>query len=518
MKKNSMLLAAAMTFSTVAAMANPFSDVPASHWAFDAVNKLTSNGILQGYPDGTFKGEKNVTRYHLAMVVAKMLSNVEQMMGNGTGTNFVTKADLQTLEKLTVEFADELALLGVKVTALEDDMQVVKEDVAGVKKDVEAIKSHMANGGMEKVAISGDMHVFHGDQVKGQVGPGGQWTDAEFRLKFDAKIDENISATVRTVLHADTYGNQLGGAAANWGSVYGSRQNDVDLAFIDMKNMLFKGDLRIGRDYMSHGSALVLNDYVDAIQFSKKAGAVDLGINMIYGGDWFGRSDKDLWNINFGYEVKGHKLNLDYYTADYNAAVDADEKGQIIEFNANGELGNNGNFSYELAYISADVERVNADDLKGKLYHVAFKYDTKEAFAAKLAYTSGDDEYIGFLNCDTKVGYHYSYDDEVVSPLEDLRFMGYGNMCDANNFKVELFYKPVNSKHSVRLAYDMYEQDEDGTGVAGMKDEANILTLDYRYQLAENTRVRVGYATLDGDKLSDGIDDDRFFIELYSKF
>ena len=79
MKKNSMLLAAAMTFSTVAAMANPFSDVPASHWAFDAVNKLTANGILQGYPDGTFKGEKNVTRYHLAMVVAKMLTNVEQL-------------------------------------------------------------------------------------------------------------------------------------------------------------------------------------------------------------------------------------------------------------------------------------------------------------------------------------------------------------------------------------------------------------------------------------------------------
>ncbi len=486
------------------------------------------------------------------MVVAKMLSNVEQMMGNGTGSNFVTKADLQTLEKLTVEFADELALLGVKVTALEDDMQVVKEDVAGVKKDVEAIKSHMANGGMEKVAISGDMHVFHFDQLKTDkdglftLRRRGQNTTSQFRLKFDAKIDENISAVVRTVLYADTYGNNLGGAAANWGSMFAG-QNDVDLAYIDMKNMLFKGDLRIGRDYMSHGSALVLNDYVDAIQFSKKAGKVDLGINMIYGknrdedgnawgnGPDIGSSDRDIWNLNFGYEVKGHKLNLDYYTCDYNKVATAwnddgdptafrTDKAQIIEFNANGELGNNGNFSYELAYISENIEnRIwdnNADDnlkdAKGKLYNIAVKYDTKEAFAVKLAYTSGDDEYQD-IRIDSKAGYHYSFDDEVVTPLDDIRFMGIDTMNDADNFKLEFFYKPVNSKHSVRLAYDMYKQDVD---VANADDnEANILTLDYRYQLAENTRIRVGYATLDGDKGAyKDVDDDRFFIELYSKF
>ena len=104
------------------------------------------------------------------MITAKMIANVEQMGGNGS----VSKTDLQTLEKLTVEFADELALLGVKVTALEDDMQVVKEDVAGLKKDVDGIKSYMKNGGMEKVRLSGDMLVrnygFTNDEVKDQLG------------------------------------------------------------------------------------------------------------------------------------------------------------------------------------------------------------------------------------------------------------------------------------------------------------------------------------------------------------
>ncbi|NCB40575.1 MAG: S-layer homology domain-containing protein, partial [Erysipelotrichia bacterium] len=56
MKRISMLLVAVMVLSAVAASANPFSDVPFSHWSYDAVNKLAAKGILQGYPDGTFKG------------------------------------------------------------------------------------------------------------------------------------------------------------------------------------------------------------------------------------------------------------------------------------------------------------------------------------------------------------------------------------------------------------------------------------------------------------------------------
>ena len=111
MKRVSLLVLVAFVLTTMVASANPFSDVPFSHWAYDAVNKLAAKGLLQGYPDGTYKGEKHVTRYALAMVTAKMLAAVEQMMEKGLGKDLVTKSDLQTLEKLTVEFADELALL-----------------------------------------------------------------------------------------------------------------------------------------------------------------------------------------------------------------------------------------------------------------------------------------------------------------------------------------------------------------------------------------------------------------------
>ncbi len=147
-----MIIASATTASAMS-----FNDVPANHWACEAVSQMASKGIIQGFPDGNYKGNQNVSRYQLAMMTARMLANIEQ---NGTGS--IAKNDLQTLEKLTVEFAYELALLGVKVTSLEDDMKNVKEDVAGLKKDVSSIKDSIKNGGLDKVKLSGDILInFH---------------------------------------------------------------------------------------------------------------------------------------------------------------------------------------------------------------------------------------------------------------------------------------------------------------------------------------------------------------------
>ncbi len=552
MKRISMLLVAVMVLSTVVATANPFSDVPFSHWSYDAVNKLTSKGILQGYPDGTFKGEKNVTRYHLAMVVAKMLSNVEQMLESGTGSSLVTKADLQTLEKLTVEFADELALLGVKVTALEDDMQIVKEDVAGVKKDVDSIKGYMARGGMEKVAISGDMIVRHDDNVKTKPAVASNvHTSAMFRLRFDANIDENVTAAVRYVMYADQFGTRLGGVAANSTFAYPNTgryvnhrpefQNDVDTAYLNVKDMFsFGGDFKFGRDFYTHGSALVLNDYVDAISYSKRSGKFDVVLNAIYDRvindvvSWAQVDFRNVWNLNLDTKVKDHDIYLGYYTQNYAK----DFNRTYMELGSKGALTKNGHFDYELGFVMANVEGSAATvvpnqnpalkgaftknkDMEGTLIHAAVKWESKEEWAAKVAYTSGDDEYLNGLALDLN---QRSYD-YVETPFEDIAVFGYADMQNADLIKVQAEYRPINSKHYFRLAYDMYSQDKT-TGKAidvtftgtETKDEANIMTFEYRYQLAENTRIRAGYATLDGDEESKNIDDDRLFVEIYSRF
>ena len=52
--------------STTFAAANPFSDVPADSWAYDAVTTLAADGVIDGYPDGTYQGQNTMTRYEMA--------------------------------------------------------------------------------------------------------------------------------------------------------------------------------------------------------------------------------------------------------------------------------------------------------------------------------------------------------------------------------------------------------------------------------------------------------------------
>ena len=108
--KKSLVLAMAMALGVTASAyaANPFSDVPAGHWAYDSVNKLAAAGIVDGYGDATFGGDRLMTRYEMAQIVAKAMAK---------GAN---------VDRLAAEFADELDSLGVRVAALEKKSDNVK--------------------------------------------------------------------------------------------------------------------------------------------------------------------------------------------------------------------------------------------------------------------------------------------------------------------------------------------------------------------------------------------------------
>ncbi len=108
--KKTLLLAAVMALGVNAGVyaANPFSDVPAGHWAYDAVNKLAAEGVVEGYPGGTYGGDRLMTRYEMAQIVAKAMAN---------GAN---------VDKLAAEFAGELDSLGVRVANLEKKADSVR--------------------------------------------------------------------------------------------------------------------------------------------------------------------------------------------------------------------------------------------------------------------------------------------------------------------------------------------------------------------------------------------------------
>ena len=111
-------LAAAMTIgaaSTTFAAANPFSDVPRDHWAYDAVTQLAADGVVEGYGDGTYRGDRNITRYEMAQMVAKAMAKDNMPV-----------SDRALVDRLAAEFADELNNLGVRVSNLEKHADMVK--------------------------------------------------------------------------------------------------------------------------------------------------------------------------------------------------------------------------------------------------------------------------------------------------------------------------------------------------------------------------------------------------------
>ena len=63
---------------TTAFAANPFSDVTPDSWAYQSVSQLASAGIINGYPDGTFKGQKDITRFEMAQMIAKAMANQDR--------------------------------------------------------------------------------------------------------------------------------------------------------------------------------------------------------------------------------------------------------------------------------------------------------------------------------------------------------------------------------------------------------------------------------------------------------
>jgi len=161
-------LAAAMVLGiagTSFAATNPFTDVPAQHWAYASVQSLSQAGLVDGYGDATFKGDKTMTRYEMAQIVAKAMAHSD-------------KADAKqkaVISKLAIEFASELEGLNVRVGMLEKNQPNFK-----------------ING-------TGDMRFSNKDFETSANGNKGTSADYRFRLDGSAKVDDKTTIGVRLV-------------------------------------------------------------------------------------------------------------------------------------------------------------------------------------------------------------------------------------------------------------------------------------------------------------------------------
>ena len=188
---------AALTAGVSAYAANPFSDVSTDDWAYQAVSDLSDQGVVEGYPDGTFKGERNMTRYELAQVIARLMAREDQL-------NAEQKA---TLDKLAGEYADELANLGVRVSNLEKKVGNISwfGDARMRWKE----KGYNTDGSRKADGWDGRMRINAKAQVNDSTYVRGRFTS---NMNFKDDADANTKMDVLFVHHqfGDKVGMNLG--------------------------------------------------------------------------------------------------------------------------------------------------------------------------------------------------------------------------------------------------------------------------------------------------------------------
>ena len=188
MKKFAAVFAAtALVGVTTAFAANPFSDVTPDSWAYQSVAQLANAGVINGYPDGTFKGQNNITRYEMAQMVAKAMANQDR-----------ANAEQQAMiNRLADEFSNELNNLGVRVSNLEDRVGNIK--------------------------ATGDVRLRYQGREDDKIGQGNTSKskfDMRGRVQFNANVNENTKAVLRVTSGNIEFGNATGNSAQSSKAIF----------------------------------------------------------------------------------------------------------------------------------------------------------------------------------------------------------------------------------------------------------------------------------------------------------
>ena len=405
-----MAAVAALAAGASAYAANPFSDVSTSDWAYQAVADLSDQGIVEGYPDGTFGGQKNITRYDMAQIIARLMAKEDQY-------NAEQRA---TIDKLAAEYADELDSLGVRVSNLE-------KKVGNISWSGNARMRYIKNPGGED-AWQGRVRIAAKGQVNDSTYVYGRFSTGNVDLKGDG--DANVTMDRMYVHHdfGDKVGLTLGryevdmGTQGTW--LYGNAFDgaEAQVLFNDDYSLKFgfghfrdatpdpdtgdgfnKADAFYAQAKGNLGFAKLGVDYYTTSSFMEnraKTSANTYGVNLLIPvgdfrvfGDYYqdtdAKGDPQIWAAGLGYGAmdlqKPGSFNIDvaYYDVEqglyHHNMSGLDINGDIFEHDANFWLATADvalmenvylHGEYEFAYDPSNSEYDNLDNA----FEVALNY------------------------------------------------------------------------------------------------------------------------------------------------
>ena len=310
-----MAAVAALAAGASAYAANPFSDVSTSDWAYQAVSDLSDQGIVEGYPDGTFKGQTNITRYEMAQIIARLMAKEDQY-------NAEQRA---TIDKLAGEYADELDSLGVRVSNLE-------KKVGNISWSGDARMRYRSLDNGSDESWDGRLRI----NMKGQVN---EKTTVNARLStdnvnFKDSDDADVGMEVLNVNHdfgawdvtlgrfGNSFGNQGGWL---YGSAWGMDGAQVAAEFGDVNLAVGYGQFNRGgftwegADEKSHSESLLKDHDVFYAKADADFGAFDLYANYIKASSDL---DYNTWGVGLVVPIDQFRVFGEYWN---NTDADAND-------------------------------------------------------------------------------------------------------------------------------------------------------------------------------------------------
>ena len=398
------------TAGTTFAASNPFSDVPAGHWAYDAVAQLAQDGVIDGYGDNTFQGDKNITRYEMAQMVAKAMAKMN--------TSAVKGADKALVDKLAAEFSDELNNLGVRVARLEKNADKVqwhgmaRYDAGSVRYDLAPVDIY-PNG--TKTSSKGakdtkdnyyattfrlepkaevndhwnvkarlDAYGALNTDTQGTVGLKRLWAEgvygnSMFRFgRMPVTIDMDIMFDTQFSGAELSYNKGAWNVVAAAGRNNNSEDNATDVADYQYYGVGYTmGKLTAGADFHELQSKS-LSDYFDGWSAYKKSGTTD---------------QADIWLLKGSYTFDQNNALQGFYAENHDA--DAYEKAASVEYDYKGaDRKNAGTWGAWLAYRhlgenAAAFSTFDAVDAGWKAWEIGANYAPFKNVVAQARYAKG---------------------------------------------------------------------------------------------------------------------------------
>ncbi len=222
MRKRFLVALAVLSGLTTSFAANPFSDVEPNHWAYQSVAQLAAEGVINGYPDGTFKGENNITRYEMAQMVAKAMANQERFDAEQNAM----------INRLADEFSEELRNLGVRVEDLEKKVGNVK--------------------------VTGDFRIaYEKEHGETQVSRMAWWRRSNEKYTFRARLNFAGAVNDKTTVNVRLATDDI---------EFGSEDNEIHLDQAYVTHRLGKNTLlNVGRQPLLIGGGLLADDNFDGV-------------------------------------------------------------------------------------------------------------------------------------------------------------------------------------------------------------------------------------------------------------